>query len=253
MKKIKYTIVNICPKKIFYSEEALINYCNTHVVPVDNNDFIIEKSVIETKTFTRPGKVIDTSIDTELVIDLCNKIADKLSNKPEYINIGRLNEYLTVSNYKILIDILSNLKDNNIINCIDVYTDYKPCDNFAIHIDTYTEQIKKHNEEYLIKYNKEHNTNYCSIVFLPVWNTLWDKCSNLNWDLTKLNKDEIELFEWFFKPTSLYIQFRDDDIMIDPHCYTGRHVSFRQTNPNWFDKSRYEWCINCVNGNFKTY
>lgn len=245
---ITYTIVNICPKKTFYFEKDLEKYCKTHVVPVGYDDFNIEKCIIE--NINMPGKKIDTSIDTELVIDLCNKIADKLSNIPEHFMTGWISDYLTASNNKILIEILKNIKPEHIVECLDVHTNYKPCNNFAIHIDTHTKQTEKLKKEYIVKYNKEHNTSYSDLVCTPVWTTTRERCREVNWDLTKLTKDEVEFFETLYKPTSFFIQFRDDNIMIDNSYYTGRHVSHRQNNPIGFDKSRYNWCVNCINGIF---
>lgn len=264
---ITYTIVNICPKKTFTSEEELKNYCETHVVPDANyaryptDKFVIEKTI--TEEFTLGGMTVDTTIDKTLCLDLIHNLADNFNQKhidfsPNctpynsyyYCGYGE-GEYFR----KWIIDFLKDIKPEHIIECLDVHTNYKPCNGFAIHISTYNERAET---DYLNKYNKEHNTKIKRYWNLPIRSNVIHKlCGGdvkpSTIDFSTWTEEELEYYNAVGKRTQLYIQFRKDDIMIDSSYYTGRNVSHRQNNPIGFDKDRYEWCMNCVNGNFKKF
>ena len=260
-----YTITNICPKQNFTTLAALHKYCETHPVPVNYNrdkKFIIEKTV--TSHFTLPGMEIDTSIDRELALDLVHKIADKIGvnnnirysamftpyNSYYFYNEGEAD----VINHWVS-DFLRNVKAPDICECLDVHTNYKKCNGYAIHINTMDDDAVN---AFVKAYDAEHGTHFTSgnIYKMPLWDTVIHKVAGgkpTEVDFSTFTSEEYEFFKTCVEPRHLYIQFRDDDIMIDGSYYTGRNVSHRQNNPINFDKKRYDWCIECLNGNFKKF
>lgn len=260
----KYTIVNICPKKTFYSEEDLHKYCETHVVPDANfgyypkDKFVIEKTVSE--VFTLDGMLTDISINKELVADLLHILANNFNQK--HINFSLhctpYNSYYYYSSGEEqyfrnwIIEFLKNIKPEHVVECLDVHTNYKLCNGFAIHVSTYNKDAE---EEYLKKYNKDHGTKIKYFCDLPnIDNVISKLCGGSvkpsTIDFSTWTEDELEYYNTIGKCAQMYIQFRNNDIMIDSSYYTGRHVSHRQNIPMGFDKQRYNWCIERINGNF---
>lgn len=267
-----YTIVNICPKKTFSSEEELKNYCETHVVPDVNcsfypkDKFVIEKRVTETEEFTLEGMTVDTSINKELCLDIIKKVADKFEeNSHAHIH---MNSYITPYNSHYLSSKTSNIfvtwvntylrsiKENDIKEVFEVKTDYKPCNGFVIHINNQTYNWRRPNHPMIVEYNKTNNTNYELLLDLPIYKRIVSKvcgCSPLDVDFSTWSEEELKIYDEVFMHCDIYIQFRDNNIMIDTTSYTGCNVSHRENIPCGFGQERYKWCLDCVNGIFKKF
>ena len=265
---VTYTIVNISPKKSFSSVEDLKKYCETHVVPDANyacyptDKFVIKKTVSE--EFTIDGMEVDTSIDKNLCIDLINKVAD-MYDKKRYAHIDVCYDITPFNSFyrdgktaaifqNWIINYLRGIKEDDIKEVIEVHTDYKPCNSFAIHINNHVHDPWDSEDPIIVKYNKNHGTKYKSLDTLPIHHSVINKVcgdSPLTVDFSSFTEEEREYYDEVVSRRSIYIQFRDDDIMIDTHYCTGRHVNHRQNVPSNFDKKRYDWCMEKVNGNFK--
>lgn len=267
---VKYTIENTCPKKSFASEEELRKYCETHAVPTNFGrlkEFLITKTV--TEEFTLPGMEFNELVDKDLAADIIHTLADNFDKSyVDYAKTGTtpFNSYYYCSKGEAeyfknwIIEFLKKIKPENIVECLDVHTDYKKCNNFCIHVSTLDDDAV---DTYTQKYNKEHGTTYRSYE-LPGRHAIFSKvCGSgvlpSTIDFSTWTEDELEVYKLFVEPRDLYIQFRDDNIMVDTLSYTGHHVNHRQNNPVGLDKNRYDWCIDCIenglykNGKFKKF
>lgn len=247
---VSYVITNISPKKTFYSKIELEKYCATHPAPIGENKFKIE--LIETTSFELDSMQVDTTIEKNLCLEVLHKLAFKLNNKYIITSSCLFRNYdgNGLSNNWV-VDFLKNLKEDNIKQVIDVRTDYKLCNNFSIYINNHDYNKEK---EFLIKYNKNNNSNYKYLNDTPIHKLICDKVKNKQKiDLSEFTKDELTYYNEIFLKGHFYVQFREKDICLDTWSYTGRNVHLINEYPTNFNKERYDWCIDCLNGIFKKF
>lgn len=260
-----YTITNISPKKKFYSEDELKNYCATHMVPAGYSEFLVEKTTIEDE-FKMSGKTTyGVNIDNAKAAELIHKITDAIENHIEHIDYSMhatpFNSYYYNSfAYTIpwMLEYLRGVRPEHIKKFLDVHTDYAPCNNFCICIDTRDQKAIK---AFCKKYNKNHpNEKPLKVGEIgtchPFRANVVHKTARpdpKDVDFSTWTDEELEFFKICESPRPMYIQFRNNDIMIDSFYYTGHHVNHRQNYTAAFDQKRYDWCLDCINGIFKKF
>lgn len=257
-----YTITNICPKKKFYSEDELKKYCATHMVPAGYSEFIVEKTTVDDE-FKMPGKSIcGVNVDITKVVELIRKIADAIENHAKHIEYEMratpFNSYYYESfAYTIpwMLEYLRSVKPEHIKKFLSVHTDYMPCNNFCICIDT--RDLNTINA-FCEKYNKAHPNERPLIAgelysyhYHPFRGNVVHKTARpdpKDVDFSTWTEEELEFFKVCESPRPMCIQFRNDDIMIDSSCYTGHHVNHRQNYDAVLDQKRYDWCLDRIKG-----